>query len=114
LLVAAVTRESRMQKDERTAAIARALSHPARVRIVRLLAAQPECRGVEVFSELPLAQSTISEHLRILIDAGLVRSRSVGRGVVYCLVSAVLDEFVAVLQQMADSAAECPPGSKES
>lgn len=102
-----------MQDDDRTAAVARALSHPARVRIIRLLSIQSECRGAEVFSELPLAQSTISEHLRILADAGLVRSRPVGRSVVYCLVPATLEAFVEAVGRIADSAAACPRPAKE-
>ena len=64
--------------DEQMALVAQALAHPARVRILRLLADQTECRGAEVFSELPLAQSTVSEHLRVLKEAGLVTSHPVG------------------------------------
>jgi ArsR family transcriptional regulator, arsenate/arsenite/antimonite-responsive transcriptional repressor len=71
--------------ERRLASISRALSHPARVRIVRLLAAQAECSGSEVFAELPLAQSTVSEHLRVLREAGLVASHPVGTSMVYCL-----------------------------
>lgn len=79
--------------DERLALVAKALAHPARIRIIRLLAAQSECRGHEVFSELPLAQSTISEHVRVLKEAGLVKSHAVGTSMVYCLVPSVLEEF---------------------
>ncbi len=79
--------------DDQMALVARALAHPARIRIVQLLAAQTECQGHAVFSELPLAQSTVSQHLRVLKDAGLVKSQPVGTGMVYCLVASVLDEF---------------------
>jgi ArsR family transcriptional regulator len=87
--------------DETVARVARALAHPARVRILRLLADQTECRGAEVFSELPLAQSTISEHLRILKDAGLVTSQPVGTGMVYCLVPRALSEFRESVSELA-------------
>ena len=52
-------------------------------------------QGADLFAELPLAQSTVSEHLRILRDAGVVSSRSVGTSAVYCLHSEVLSEFAA-------------------
>lgn len=79
--------------DERIAHIARALAHPIRVGILRLLAQQPECRGAEVFAHMPLAQSTISEHLRVLKEAGLVTSHAVGNGMVYCVVNGTIEEF---------------------
>ena len=94
--------------DDTTAAgVAKALAHPARLHIVRLLAAQTECRGADVFSELPLAQSTISEHLRVLKDAGLVHSRAHGTSMVYCLVPGLLDSFATELLAVARSAAGC-------
>ncbi|MDZ4168183.1 MAG: metalloregulator ArsR/SmtB family transcription factor [Coriobacteriia bacterium] len=95
--------------DDQMALVARALAHPARVRIVRLLAAQAECRGQEVFSELPLAQSTISEHLRVLKEAGLVQSHPVGTAMVYCLVASVLDEFNQAIGEIAAVVTECGP-----
>ncbi len=63
-------------QDELLAAMARALSHPARVRILRLLLERNECIGGEVVAAVGLAQSTVSEHLRILREAGLVEAES--------------------------------------
>lgn len=85
----------------------KALGHPARVQILRLLAAQTECRGADVFGELPLAQSTISEHLRVLKEAGLVSTKSVGTGTVYCLVHKTLDALAAELSKVARAQAAC-------
>lgn len=93
--------------EERLSRIARALAHPARMRIVRLLAAQPQCAGSELFAELPLAQSTVSEHLRVLRDAGLVRSHPVGTGMVYCLVPDLLGELRDELDAIARTAPGC-------
>lgn len=93
--------------DEQMALVARALAHPARIRIVCLLAAQTECRGHEVFSELPLAQSTISEHLRVLKEAGLVRAQPVGTSMVYCLIPSVLDDFDQAIANITANAAAC-------
>ncbi len=98
--------------DERMALVARALAHPARIRIVNLLAAQTECRGHEVFSELPLAQSTVSEHLRVLKDAGLVQSQPVGTAMVYCLVASVLDDFNRAVGDIAANATACTTGRR--
>jgi DNA-binding transcriptional ArsR family regulator len=61
--------------DEELAALARALGHPARVRILRLVAAREGCIGCDIVEDLELAQSTVSEHLRILRDAGLIEGR---------------------------------------
>jgi ArsR family transcriptional regulator len=95
--------------DEQLSLIAKALGNPARIRIVRLLAEQSECRGHDVFAELPLAQSTISQHLRVLKDAGVIRSHAVGTSMVYCLVKPVLDELALALGDIATDAATCPP-----
>lgn len=50
-----------------------ALSHPARIEILRYLAGSGHCCCKEVVGHLDLAQSTVSQHLKILVDAGLVR-----------------------------------------
>lgn len=99
--------------DDKMAIVAKALAHPARIRIVRLLAAQAECRGHEVFSELPLAQSTISEHLRVLKEAGLVHAQPIGTAMVYCLRAAVLDDFNRAIDEITASVVECGPGQGE-
>lgn len=54
------------------ARVAKALAHPARVRIVAFLLSRPGCIGGDIVDEVGLAQSTVSEHLRILKDSGLV------------------------------------------
>lgn len=96
-----------MLDDEAIAVVARALSHPARVRIVRLLATQANCRGADVFSELPLAQSTVSEHLRVLREAGIVSSHSEGTSMVYCLNPEVVAQTVTALDDLVRNAPTC-------
>lgn len=54
------------------AAIAKALGHPARIHIVRLLLKKRSCIGCDIVDEVGLAQSTVSEHLRILKAAGVI------------------------------------------
>jgi ArsR family transcriptional regulator len=79
-------------KDEaRTVAMLRAIAHPARFRIVKLLAARDTCVCGDLVLELPLAQSTVSEHLKVLKDAGIVRGTISGPNTCYCLEPAALD-----------------------
>ena len=63
----------------------RAIAHPARFRIVKLLAARNTCVSGTIVGELPLAQSTVSEHLKVLKDAGIVRGSIEGPNTCYCL-----------------------------
>ncbi|EQD59196.1 transcriptional regulator, ArsR family [mine drainage metagenome] len=71
--------------DDQLALMAKALGHPMRVRILRLLAQRRSCVTGDVVAELPLAQSTVSEHLRILRDAGLIQGEIEGPRTSYCL-----------------------------
>lgn len=59
--------------DDDLAALAKALGHPARVRILRLLLSRDSCYCGELVDELPLAQATVSQHLKVLRDAGLIQ-----------------------------------------
>jgi ArsR family transcriptional regulator len=63
----------------------RAIAQPARFRIVKLLAKRGECVCGDLVDELPLAQSTVSEHLKVLKDAGIVRGAIDGPNKCYCL-----------------------------
>jgi ArsR family transcriptional regulator, arsenate/arsenite/antimonite-responsive transcriptional repressor len=97
-------------ETETIAAAAKALGHPARLQIVELLSRQTECSGSEVFAELDLAQSTVSEHLRILREAGIVNSSRVGTSVVYCLDACALEKVASTLQSLADTACRYAKG----
>lgn len=67
------------------AARLRALAHPARLAMLETLAAQDRCVCGEIVRALPLAQSTVSQHLKVLLDAGLIRSRTEGQRSSYCI-----------------------------
>ena len=69
-----------------------------RVRIVRMLAKKEARMCSHIVDELPLAQSTVSEHLRILRSAGLVRANENGARVGYCIVPAALKRLKALLE----------------
>lgn len=71
--------------DAALALAAKALGHPVRVRILRLLAERQACVTGELVAELPLSQSTIYEHLRILREAGLIQGEIDGPRVSYCV-----------------------------
>jgi ArsR family transcriptional regulator len=73
------------EADEELAKLAKAIGHPARVRILRLLSRKEARVCSQIVDELPLAQSTVSEHLRILKEAGLVRGSQEGPRVGYCI-----------------------------
>ena len=73
------------EADEELAKLAKAIGHPARVRILRMLSRKEARVCSQIVDELPLAQSTVSEHLRILKDAGLVRSSQDGPRIGYCV-----------------------------
>jgi DNA-binding transcriptional ArsR family regulator len=67
------------------AALCKALGHPARVAIVRYLDQVDRCVCGRIVSVLPLAQSTVSQHLKILKESGLVRGEVEGPRTCYCL-----------------------------
>jgi ArsR family transcriptional regulator len=71
--------------DEELATLAKALGHPARVQIMRLLARRDACICGDIVDELPLAQSTVSQHLKVLKEAGLVKGEIDGPRVCYCI-----------------------------
>ncbi len=71
--------------EARAVAMLRALGNPARFRIVQLLAARNACVCGDLVSDLPLAQSTVSEHLKVLKDAGIVQGTIAGPNTCYCL-----------------------------
>lgn len=71
--------------DEELAALGKALGHPARVKILRLLLRKSTCVCGDIVEELPLAQSTVSQHLKVLKEAGLIRGEVDGPRVCYCI-----------------------------
>lgn len=70
---------------EELAKLSWALAHPARVQIVRLLLTRTSCICGEIVEEMPLAQSTVSQHLKILKETGLVQGEIDGPRVCYCI-----------------------------
>ena len=71
--------------DSELARLAKALAHPARVTILKLLIARGECICGAIVDELALAQATVSQHLKVLKEAGLVQGEIDGPRVCYCV-----------------------------
>ena len=80
--------------DEELARLAKALGHPARVAIVRLLLEGGECVCGGIVDRLPLAQATVSQHLKVLKEAGWISGEVDGPRVCYCARPEALRLFV--------------------
>ena len=78
------TIEGLTKDEERAADVFRALGNPARIRIVAELARRRICQTGELVDVLPLAQSTVSQHLKVLKEAGVIRGEVEGEPC-YCL-----------------------------
>lgn len=94
-------------EEERAAAVFRALGNPARVRIVRELARRGACQTGDLVGVLPLAQSTVSQHLKVLKEAGIVRGEVDGE-LCYCLDPRAFEWVVEFCE-----VACCPPGGED-
>jgi ArsR family transcriptional regulator, arsenate/arsenite/antimonite-responsive transcriptional repressor len=88
------------ETDERLAQLARALGHPARVRILKLLISRDTCVCGEIVDQLPLAQSTVSQHLKFLKEAGLIQGEVDGPKVCYCIDQAKLKELKVLVASL--------------
>lgn len=98
--MAAATTKPSPVSDEQLAALAKAVGHPARVRILRMLSARTTCVTGELAPELGLAASTVSEHLRILREAGLIQTQSSDGRPCYCINEDGLQSLVAGVRRL--------------
>ncbi len=85
------------EADEELATLSKALGHPARVKILRILVRRDTCICGDIVCELPLAQSTVSQHLKVLKDAGLIRGEVDGPRVCYCIEPRALRRLKALV-----------------
>jgi len=82
------------------AKLAWAIAHPARVQIVRLLIGREACVCGEIVDCLPLAQSTVSQHLKILKESGLIEGEVDGPKVCYCINPKRLEKLKALVASL--------------
>jgi ArsR family transcriptional regulator, arsenate/arsenite/antimonite-responsive transcriptional repressor len=88
------------QEERELALYAKALGHPMRVRILRILAQQTECICGDMVALLPVAQSTVSQHLKVLKNAGLVQGEIDGPRVRYCVDPAVVRRLKTLVRAL--------------
>lgn len=97
-------------KDNRVAKYAKALAHPARVAILNMLAKRQACVCGDIVDELPLSQSTISQHLKELKTSGLIKGDVEGVKVCYCIDSKEWEFAKSMLTAVFDSYDPSKPG----
>ena len=95
--IAPTAAETEAEANAQLARYAKALAHPARVAIIRLLMRQEGCIAGDIVDQLPLAQSTVSQHLKQLKEAGLIRGDVDGPRVCYCIEPARMAAFMALV-----------------
>lgn len=90
-------------KDNRIAAFAKALAHPARVAILQLLIKRQSCICGDIVEELPLSQSTVSQHLKELKAAGLIKGDIEGTKICYCIDEVQFEKAMKDLQALLEN-----------
>ncbi|MCK6509570.1 metalloregulator ArsR/SmtB family transcription factor [Myxococcota bacterium] len=98
--------KSEGEANTRLAELAKALGHSARVAILRLLMRRTSCICGEIVEELPLAQSTVSQHLKVLKEAGWIRGEIEGPKVCYCIEPEVMGIFQRLLEALSSETSE--------
>ncbi len=93
--------------DAALAAWAKALAHPARLAILRTLGTRGECVCGEVVEVVGLAQSTVSQHLKVLREAGLITGVADGPRSCYCLDADALATVSTRLSAFFDGLTSC-------
>lgn len=90
-------------RDNRVARYAKALGHPARVAILKFLIANKSCICGDIVDQLPLSQSTVSQHLKELKEAGLIQGEIEGKRVCYCIDPKEWERAKRSLSELMDS-----------
>jgi DNA-binding transcriptional ArsR family regulator len=91
-----------VQQNKR-AAIFKALAHPARIAIIEVLIRRNACICNDLVEELPLSQSTVSQHLRELKEVGIIKGEIEGTSICYCINEKVWGEIQAEMQSLFQS-----------
>lgn len=90
------------KKHRDIADLAKAISHPARVQILKALAKKGDCMCGEMVEVLPLAQSTVSQHLKALKESGLIDGTISGTSSCYCINVKAWTEFKKSFDEFSD------------
>ena len=104
-------KEEFSQKEQGLAVFANAISHPARIAILKVLAQKNECICGEIVEILPLAQSTVSQHLKELKKAGLITGETDGPRSCYCINWKAFEkfngDFTSLFNKLKEQNAKC-------
>ena len=73
------------RKQLRMAELAKALAHPARIAILEYMVDRQQCICGDIVDEIPLTQSTVSQHLKVMKDAGVIKGEIEGNTTCYCI-----------------------------
>ena len=104
----AASKKENFEKEEiELAEFAKALSHPARIAIIKTLAKKNECVCGEIVEVLPLAQATVSQHLSELKKAGLIQGRVEGQNSCYCIDQKNFDKFIKAFSKLSEKIKSC-------
>lgn len=107
-----ITKSSHFTENQNAiATIAKALGHPARIAIIEYLMNVETCICGDIVNELPLAQPTISQHLKELKNAGLIKGEIEGKSICYCVdeqgIEKLQNYFGNISKKLADKKTNC-------
>lgn len=88
------------ENEIRMAELSKSLSHPARIKILKFLIEKDACVCGDIVKELPLAQSTVSQHLKELKKSGLIQGEVDGPKVCYCINQTVMQETIQLFTEL--------------
>ncbi len=88
------------ERQNEIAALAKAIGHPARVAIIEHLLKENSCVCGSIVDALPLAQATVSQHLKELKTAGIIKGNIEGTSICYCINDVVWNKFKGILSAL--------------
>jgi ArsR family transcriptional regulator len=94
--------ENFTEKQNEIAVLIKAIAHPARVAILEFLLNTDECICSDIVNELPLAQPTVSQHLKELKNAGIIKGNIEGNAICYCVDQKTLQKIQSFFSKMSD------------
>ena len=95
------------KNDVELAEVAKALSHPARIKILKILNDLDSCMVGSIVDQLPLSQSTVSQHLKELKKVGLIQGEIEGPKICYCINPKVMEKAVAGFNKLFSQVCKC-------
>jgi ArsR family transcriptional regulator len=94
-----LNQNSNCSDEELLSIYTKALSHPARIKILNFLKKKKTCICGDIVNELPLAQATVSQHLKVLKNAGFIKGEISGPSICYCINPDTIKKFKKLIAQ---------------